>query len=315
MATAGIHHVTALASDPAENLDFYTRVLGLRLVKRSVNHDSPGVHHLYYADAVGSPGTTLTFFPYPGARSGRPGRGQATEVTFRIPASSVDFWTSRLRKEGVDGVSGPEERFGEPVVGFEDPDGLPLELVAVEDTDDGVEPWEDSPVPPDRAIRGFAGVGVTVAGTDPTHRVLDEVLGLERGESSNGRTRYRAAGSGGRGPGTRLDLIVEPNGRGGRSSAGTVHHVAWRAADEEEQDEIRRAAAEAGLGPTEPIDRFWFRSVYFREPGGVLFEVATDDPGFTRDESREELGSGLCLPPWLEDRREELEAELPPLDV
>lgn len=310
MQTTGIHHVTALASDPARNLDFYTRVLGLRLVKRSVNQDSSGVHHLFYGDAVGSPGTVLTFFPYPGARGGRSGRGQATEVTFRIPEDGVDFWTSRLRKEGVAGVSGPEERMGEQVIRFEDPDGLPLELAAGE-VEGGVEPWEEAPVPPDRAIRGFAGVGLTVTSADPTHRVLTEVLGLERGEAADGRTRYRAAGSG---AGGRLDLVERPAAPRGRSSAGTVHHVAWRAADDEEQRKIRRDALELGLSPTDPIDRFWFTSVYFREPGGVLFEVATDGPGYTRDEPLEELGSELCLPPWLEDRREELEAELPPLE-
>lgn len=311
MKTAGIHHVTALAGDPRANLDFYRRVLGLRLVKWSVNHDSPGVHHFYYADAAGTPGTVLTFFPYPDARRGRPGRGQATEVTFRVPGGSLNFWTSRLRKEGAAAVTGPEERFGQDVVRFEDPDGLPLELAAG-GAEDGVDPWEDAPVPPEHAIRGFAGVGLTVEEAAPTERVLTGVLGLERTGESGARIRYRAAGGGG--PGTRLDLLPAPESPPGRTSAGTVHHVAWRAADEEEQERAREAAAEMGLSPTSPVDRYYFTSIYFREPGGVLFEVATDGPGFTRDESREELGSGLRLPPWLEGRREEIERDLPPVD-
>lgn len=310
MTTEGIHHVTALAGDPVRNLDFYRRVLGLRLVKRSVNHDSPTVHHFYYADAGAAPGTVLTFFPYPGAKPGRPGRGQASEVTFRVPEGSLDFWTSRLRKEGVDSISGPGERLGEEVVRFADPDGLPLELAAG-DPDPAVEPWGEAPVPPEHAIRGFAGVGLTVAAPGPTARVLDEVLGLERAAESGARTRYRAAGEG---AGTRLDLIVAPDAPAARTSAGTVHHVAWRAEDEEHQESLRRAAAKVGLDPTPPIDRFYFRSVYVREPGGVLFEIATDGPGFTRDEAPGELGSGLRLPPWLEERREELERELPPLE-
>lgn len=310
METAGIHHVTALASDPGPSLDFYTRVLGLRLVKRTVNHDSPTVPHLYYADADASPGTVLTFFSRPGAREGTAGRGQATEVTFRVPEGTLEFWTSRLRREGARSVAGPEQRFGERVVRFRDPDGLPLGVAAGE-VDEGVEPWEEAPLPPERAIRGLAGVGLTVGAPGPTARVLTEVLGLERASESGERTRYRAAGGG---AGSRLDLIAAPEESAGRSGAGTVHHAAWRAADEEHQERLRRAAAEAGLGPTRPIDRYYFRSVYFREPGGVLFEIATEGPGFTRDEPPGELGSALRLPPWLEDRREELEGELPPLD-
>ncbi|RYJ15415.1 ring-cleaving dioxygenase [Halogeometricum borinquense] len=305
MNTTGIHHVTAIADDPNENVRFYTDVLGLRLVKRTVNFDDPHTYHLYYGDETGSPGTALTFFPFGEGRSGRPGRGQAVATSFAVPEGSLDYWRERFADHDVT-VGEVEDRFGAEVLPFEDDDGQPLELIEGK-TD--IEPWVGGPVPEAAAIRGFFGVTLQSKAPDATGRVL-ELLGFERGDEADDRVRYVAHGD----RATVVDLLKREPPRG-RPGTGTVHHVAFRAPDTETQMEWREKLTAAGQYVTQQKDRQYFESIYFREPGGVLFEIATDGPGFTADESVESLGSELKLPSWLADDREEIAAHLPPLDA
>jgi len=304
---AGIHHVTAMASDPQANVDFYTGVLGLRLVKKTVNFDDPGTYHLYYGDEVGHPGTIMTFFPWPMARRGVQGAGQATVTSFAVPEGSLGFWTERLARLGVT-FDGVKTRFDEEVLTLLDPDGLRLELVA---RADGRPGWADGPVPAEHAVRGFDGVTLTEWNLDVTQNVLAGTLGFRRVGEEGDRVRFEAAS----GEGSRVDVLASPSAARGRVSAGTVHHVAFRAADEADQLAWRHAVDESGLYVTPVLDRQYFRSIYFREPGGVLFEIATDPPGFTWDEPVESLGSGLKLPPWLEESRSRIEAALPPVET
>ncbi|WP_439025972.1 ring-cleaving dioxygenase [Haloarchaeobius sp. DT45] len=313
MQTDGIHHVTAVASDPQRNVDFYTGVLGLRLVKRTVNFDDTSTYHLYYGDEVGTPGTILTFFPFDGGQGGQPGTGQATATAFAIPEDAVDYWLDRFDDLGVD-HDDPHSRFDETVVPFRDHDGQPMELVATDaDAETGIEPWTDGPVPAEYAICGFYGVTLHSMDPDVTGSVL-ETLGYERVEETDDRVRYTVGGDDA--DGARASVVDIFRGVGGRGvpGAGTVHHVAFRVPDDEAQEELATDLDEIGLHVTDQKDRNYFRSVYFREPGGVLFEVATDVPGFTVDEPVETLGTDLKLPPWLEDDRERLEASLPSLD-
>ncbi|MEZ5330679.1 MAG: ring-cleaving dioxygenase [Thermoanaerobaculia bacterium] len=306
----GIHHVTALASDPVANVDFYTRVLGLRLVKRTVNFDDPGTHHLYFGDEEGRPGTILTFFPWPLARRGSRGAGQATTTAFAVPAGSLSWWHTRLTGAGLP-VEDPGERFGEPVLGLLDPDGLRLELVEREWAGDAAA-WSASPVPTDRAVRGFDSIELTVRDAGPSLELLTDGMGYRELERAGSRIRLGA----GDGPvGGRVDLVAAPDTGFGHIAAGTVHHVAWRAADDGAQREWRERLSGRGLHVTPVLDRCYFHSIYFREPGGVLFEIATDPPGFTIDESVEELGSALRLPPWLEADRARIEEVLPSLGL
>ncbi|WP_135806657.1 ring-cleaving dioxygenase [Halorussus marinus] len=302
----GIHHVTAIASDPRANAQFYTEVLGLRLVKRTVNFDDTSTYHLYYGDETGTPGTVLTFFPFGGGRRGRPGRGQATATAFVVPEGSLDYWADRLDAEGLD-VGAPTERFGEAVLPFADPDGQPLELVAGESD---VAPWSGGPIPDEHAIRGFHGVTLHSADPEVTGSVL-EAMGYESDGEDGDRRRYRTAGE----RATVVDLRTDDRGPRGEPGVGTVHHVAFRTPDEESQSAWRDRLSEIGLSVTSQKDRRYFRSIYVREPGGVLFEIATDGPGFTRDESVAELGSDLKLPEWLEADRERIEAGLADLDA
>jgi glyoxalase family protein len=306
----GIHHVTAIASNPQRNLDFYTRVLGLRPVKITVNFDSPGTYHFYFGDAQGSPGTIMTFFPWPTARRGRPGNGQVGVTAFSIPEGSVNYWRERLKQHGVN-TSLPVRHFDEEALVLADPDGLRLELVP---QPDGPEtgPWEVGTVPGDYAIRGFHSVALWESEPKQTANVLTEVLGFEQIAESTNRCRFKTRG---RGPGTIVDIIHRPDGSSGRGGAGTVQHVAWRSPNDAEQLEWRLKIRETGTQITEVKDRYYFRSVYFREPGGVLFEIATDQPGFTRDETIETLGSSLRLPSWLESQREQLERTLPNIQI
>jgi glyoxalase family protein len=309
MQTHGLHHVTAVAGDPQTNLQFYTETLGLRLVKRTVNFDDITTYHLYYGNRTGEPGTALTFFPFEGARPGRPGRGQAIATAFAVPPGSLDYWEDRLAASAA-AVEERTERFGAGVLPFADPDGQPLELV---EADSPIAPWSDGPVPAERAIRGFFGVTLHSAEPDATANVL-ELLGFQRegsvDEPDGERVRYVAGGD----RATVVDLLRRepPQGRPG---VGTVHHVAFRAADAEEQMAWRERLSDAGQFVTPQKDRQYFESIYFREPGGILFEIATDGPGFTVDESVESLGSELKLPAWLEDDREGIEGALPPLDA
>ena len=312
MRIPGIHHISAICGDPQRNVDFYVGWLGLHLVKKTVNFDDPGTYHLYYGDGSGSPGTLMTFFawmppPMVTAR-GRQGTGQVTAVAFSIPVSSLGFWIDRLAAAALD-FDGPEERFGETVISLRDPDGLPLELVAREATSEHT-PWTEGPVPIEHAIRGFAGATLELNGYERTASLLTRTMGLVGGVEERGRFRFEVGGAG---HAASVDLHCRPEGERGRMGIGAVHHIAWRTHAAGEQLEWRARLAEAGLDVTPVLDRNYFTSIYFREPGGVLFEIATDGPGFTIDEAASELGTGLRLPPWLEPRRAALEARLPEL--
>lgn len=307
--TSGIHHVTAISGEPQGNVHFYVGLLGLRLVKRTVNFDDPGTYHLYYGDGAGSPGSIMTFFPWGDAPKGRIGAGQLTVTSFSFPASSLGYWTERLVESGIR-FEKPEDRFGETVLRFPDPDGLRLELVA--SSDDRREGWSEGPLPPEHAVRGFHHVTLLSRAPGSTMRLMTETLGFRQTGETEGRTRFEA-GDGG--PGNTVDVANGSEFPRGTMGVGTVHHVAFRVPDEQAQLELREKVAALGYDVTPVLDRNYFRSIYFREPGGVLFEIATDPPGFTADEHPERLGESLKLPPWLEPRREQLEAVLPPLSV
>ncbi|HLX07374.1 MAG TPA: ring-cleaving dioxygenase [Thermoanaerobaculia bacterium] len=310
----GLHHVTALAGDPQANLDFYTGVLGLRLVKRTVNYDDPATYHLYYGDELGRPGTLLTFFAWPHARRGQLGAGQATVTSFSVPAGSLGFWSERLRRAGVDHDQ-PRRRGAdeggeddEEVLRLLDPDGLELELVDHAGPAAGM-PWAGGPVPVDRAIRGLLAVTLLERDAERTAEMLTGTLGCRLADQTGSRFRFAVGASGA----TRLDLVAQPAAARGRISAGTVHHVALRVAGDREQQAWHRDLIAGGHHVSPVMDRRYFHSIYFREPGGVLLEIATDAPGMTVDESAGRLGSGLELPPWLEPSRSRIEAGLPPL--
>lgn len=304
----GIHHVTCIAGDPRENLDFYVGVLGLHLVKKSVNQDAPDTYHLFYADGVGTPGTDLTFFPWPDMEPVRPGVGLAMEVVFAAPPGSLQYWHDRLRAHGVTPAA-METRFGEAVLPFRDPHGLALALVETERQRPFV-PWERSAVPVERQLRGLDAVRLWERDRDGTAAFLTAVLGFTRVAEERGWVRF---GLGDCDAGALVEVHEAPEARRGRWGTGGVHHVAWRVRDVDAQLALRARIEQAGRRPTPPIDRFWFTSVYFFEPGGVLFELATDGPGFERDEALDHLGEQLILPPWLEGRRELIERALPPL--
>lgn len=306
----GIHHVTAIAGDPQENVDFYVDILGLRLVKRTVNQDDPGTYHLFYADAVGSPGTDLTFFAWPQAVHGREGTGQATSVALAIPQTAVSYWTTRLGDHRIP-FEGPSHRFDEDVIALSDFHGQALELVAAPDIEARPwRPWTEGPVAPEHAIRGIHSVTLTESAEDSTAAFITGQLGFRLTVETGERKRF-AVGDGG--SGAWLDLIVTPDGRPGRVAVGTIHHVAWRTPTDDEQQTWWQQISDLGVPISEIIDRFWFHSIYFREPGGVLFEIATDGPGFLADESAEDLGARLVLPPWLEPTRAQIERALPPI--
>jgi glyoxalase family protein len=307
----GIHHVTAIAGDAQQNLDFYSGLLGLRLVKRTVNFDDPGTYHLYYGDEAGQPGTIMTFFPWRGAPQGSLGVGQTSATAFSVAEGSLGFWHERLREAGVLVEDGPKQRFGEEVLSLIDPDGLRLELVAHDGVAD-LPPWQDGPVPSEHAIRSFHGVTLFEGSLDATASVLTSSFGFEERDSAGARHRFEAPAGG---PASRVDVVVQPEMGYGRIAVGSVHHVAFRIAGDDEQLRWRDEALSRGLQVTDVRDRNYFHPVYFREPGGVLFEVATDPPGFAVDEEPEELGSTLKLPEWLEPRRQELERSLPPLTL
>ena len=308
----GIHHVTAIAGKPARNLDFYTRTLGLRFVKKTVNFDDPGTYHFYYGDEAGGPGTILTFFPWEHASPGRGGLGLAQTTAFRVPAASIGYWTHRLVAKGVKHEA-LIKRFGEPVLSFTDPDGMGLALVGAPGAA-GEAAWSNGEIPAEHAIRGFHGVTLMLDSATPTGAILTDVLGFKEtgreGGPGGALVRYRAND----GVGGAVDIREAKGFLAGRMGRGSVHHVAFRAADDAEQAEMARKLMKShGMHPTEQKDRQYFRSVYFREPGGVLFEIATDEPGFTIDEPLADLGRSLKLPRFLEPRRTELEAVLPSL--
>lgn len=300
----GIHHVTAITGDAQGNIDFYCGVLGLRLVKLAVNFDDPSSYHLYYGDELGRPGTAMTFFAWGDARRGTIGPPQATVTAFAVARDAVGYWQVRLHEHGI-ATRAAVERFGEPVLAFDDPDGLHLELIGV-DTPRGV-PWARGPVPVEHAIHGFHSVTLSEAQHEATGALMTEVMGCCAVASEGNRYRYRA----GDGIGAFVDVVEHPEPGHGAMGTGVVHHVAFRARDAAHQSVLYTMVAARAGRISEVMDRVYFQSIYFREPGGVLFEIATDGPGFTADETVEQLGSALKLPPWYEARRGAIEAGLP----
>lgn len=309
MSQQGIHHVTAIAGPASRNVGFYTRTLGLRLVKRTVNFDDPGTWHLYYGDEAGSPGTILTFFPWEHVAPGRLGVGETQETVFRVPEGSIGYWTHRFIEKGV-AFDPIEKRFGETVLSFRDPDGMCLALVAIPGAER--EPaWSAGDIAPDHAIRGFHSVSLLLEEAAPTGAVLTDVLGFSQGATEGSTTRFEV-------PGAKLGGIVDIRAVGGflkpRPGGGSVHHVAFRAADDAEEAAMAaRLRENHRIQTTEQKDRNYFRSIYFREPGHVLFEIATDQPGFAVDEAPATLGAALKLPDFLESNRSRIESVLPSL--
>jgi glyoxalase family protein len=319
LTPSGIHHVTAIASDPQRTLDFYAGVLGLRLVKRTVNFDDPTTYHFYFGDEAGSPGTILTFFPWPGARRGRQGAGQAAVVSLAITPGSVGYWLDRLVRQHIDFEQPVTRLEGERVIAFKDPDGLLLELVAHPDTVARPPGYGGGPVDAEHAVRGIYGVTLWLEAHQRTAELLTTHLGFELVREQGSIYRYAVRGAEPGMYGALLDLRVVPGLWEGGAGAGTIHHIAFRAVSEPAQLQLRATLAAEGMELTPQLDRDYFRSIYFREPGGVLFEIATDAPGFATDEPADRLGRTLRLPAWLEPRRFEIEALLPnihlPIDL
>jgi len=306
MKTAGLHHITAVTKDPQTNIDFYQQVLGQRLVKTTVNFDDPGTYHLYYGDYTGIPGTAMTFFGWLNSVQGKVGTGETQAVAYTIPQQSVSYWNARLKQLGFS-PERVETRFGQDVIPFIDPEGMRLELAAEENLPT-IQPWQGSPVPEEHELRGFYGVSLWLEEIESTTRILTEILGYQQAGQEGNRYRFTVPGDA---PGKVVDLVHKPNTGRGTFGASSVHHIAFRASSDEHQQEIQQQVRKMGIHATQVIERHYFRSVYFRTPGGVLFEIATDQPGFTIDESAETLGQKLVLPPWHESRREEIEAYLP----
>jgi glyoxalase family protein len=305
----GIHHVTSITSDVQKCVDFYVSVLGLRFIKKSINQDMPDTYHIYFGDLLGSPGTAMTFFGWPTWPKRRAGSGQVTTVSFSVPPDSLDFWNARLRKLGVEVTAA--SRFGTDAVVLTDPDGIELELIAQSTSQPWVH-WPDSSVDAGNAIRGFHSVTMTVAQATATSDLLVKTMGFRKTGQEGRRLRFE---TGVGGPHSILDVVESPEGSEGEESIGTVHHVAWRTSDAAHQAEWREVLIKAGRNVTPVIERYYFKSIYYREPGGVLFEIATDGPGFTVDETVESLGSSLSLPPWFQVRRDTLDETLPPIVV
>ena len=312
---SGIHHITAICSDPQKNIDFYTKLLGLRLVKLTVNFDDPSTYHLYYGDEIGHPGTILTFFPWSNAPKGYRGTGQAVTTSFLVPQNSIEYWRKRLKNNDVC-FEEPTKRFeDEKVIRLYDPDGLELELVAHSSADKNDERfWKEGPISYENGIRGFYSVSLSEEGYERTSEILCE-LGYKMIANEGNRFRYQLENAQGVAGSKILDVLCLPYTPNGIIGIGTVHHIAFRTPSDEKQKSIRDNIIKIGLNPTPVLDRTYFHSVYFREPGGVLFEVATDPPGFTVDQKIQDLGKRLMLPRWLEPVREKLERVLPKIDL
>ena len=309
-SVSGLHHVTAISGPAQENLDFYAGVLGMRLVKKSVNQDDPGTYHLFYADAEGHPGTDLTFFPWEQMAPGRPGWGLATEVSLAVPPGSLAFWQGRLERYGAS-LGPAETRFGQEALTLTDPHGLGVALVESGDSlGRPFTPWEASPVEVRHQIRGLESARILERDLATTTLFLSGAMDFRHLGTERGWHRY---GIGDGKSGAYVDLREDPTADRGAWGRGGIHHLAWRVEDANHQLEVRRRVVEGGARPTPVIDRFWFKSVYLSEPGGVLFELATDGPGFAVDEEKESLGQKLVLPPWLEGERTAIEGGLPKL--
>lgn len=304
----GLHHITAIAGDAQRNYDFYTKVLGMRLVKKTVNFDDPGTYHFYFGDEIGSPGTILTFFPWPRVKQGQNGAGMATDIGYAVPVDSLEFWEARLDQYQIP-HSGQEERFGEKTLRFADPDGLVLSLIAVQE-DGSRKGWQTPEISPEHAIRGFHTVTLTLRNNQATASILTELFEYRLVGKEGNISRYQTDAVG---QAAFVDLLEWPDAPRGINAGGTNHHVAFRVKDEQALMDIRQKVVARGLHITEKIDRDYFYSLYFREPGGVLFEIATDNPGFAVDESVENLGTSLRLPSRYEEIRERIEEALPEL--
>ena len=306
----GIHHVTAIAGDPVKNLNFYTPDLGLRFVKKTVNFDDPSTYHFYYGDETGSPGTILTFFPWTNAPAGRRGVGETRQTAFRVPLRSIGYWTERFIERGISHQT-LEMRFGQSVLPFTDRDGMALALVGIADAEN--EPgWSNEDIPSEHAIRGLQGVTLLLESSQKTAAILTDVFGFREVAREGSVTRFAAAGDV---KGSVVDIYEAAGAQRGHQGRGSVHHIAFRAADDAQQAQMTEKLIRShGRHPTEQKDRKYFRSIYFREPGGVLFEIATDIPGFAVDEPIEALGRDLELPDFLEPRRKEIEGLLPVLE-
>lgn len=306
----GIHHITAIASDPQRNLDFYHKVLGQRLIKRTVNFDDPSTYHFYFGDKSGTPGTILTFFPWRGMGRGVRGNGEVGATAYSIRPASVDYWRNRLTTHGVT-VTDEVPRFGNDVLSFTDPDGMVIELV-VNEEQSTLDPWDDGPIPTDHELRGFHSATLWVAAAQATGQLLTEQLGYQLVGQEGNRIRYKGASAD---IGLYIDLLEQPGLGQGRMGAGSVHHIAFRTVDDSEQAEYKSLLHKANLGVSPVMDRQYFHSIYFRSPGGVLFEIATDAPGFLYDEPVDELGTHLKLPNWLEPRRQKIEGSVVPVTL
>ena len=305
----GIHHITAIAGNAQKNIDFYCGILGLRLVKKTVNFDAPDVYHFYYGDEEGLPGSILTFFPFDGTMAGRHGKGMLNTTTFSVPAGSEGYWLDRLKKFGIS-YKEPQERFGsETAVYFEDGDGLGLELVfTAADTRPG---FTYGNIPLQHSIRGFYSAEIWEEGYERTAGLLTEQLDHKLIAEKGNRFRFAATDS----PGNYIDILCTPDSLRGLSGGGTVHHIAFATPDADSQEQVRRKIAQRMLNPTPVLDRNYFTSIYFREPGGVLFEVATNGPGFAADEDKAHLGEHLKLPAQYEGYRVQLEKSLPAITL
>ncbi|MEK4075690.1 ring-cleaving dioxygenase [Paenibacillus sp. FSL M7-0656] len=304
--TAGIHHITAFAGDPQANVDFYAGVLGLRLVKKTINFDAPDVYHLYFGDEHGSPGTIITFFPSAGSPRGKIGGGQVGITSYVIPPGSIGFWQNRLEQYNIEVTK--TSRFNEDLLQFEDGEGLRLELVEREEG--AISTWAHEGIPTDKAIKGFGGAVLFSVNPQRTMDALEKILGFVRVSENEEYARFRSSGDIGNVvdvPVTRMAL--------GMGGAGTVHHIAWRAKDDEEHAQWSEAVRDYGYQPTPVRDRQYFNAIYFREAGGILFEIATDPPGFAKDEPADSLGQKLMLPEWFEKYRPQIEDNLQPIEV
>lgn len=297
-----------MASDPQTNYDFYTQILGMRFIKKTVNFDAPDVYHLYYADETGTPGTVLTFFPFPDAKRGKRGTGEITTVSFSVPSNSLNYWVNRLAAQAVN-FDGPSRKFGYDYISLLDPDGMKIEIIA-DPVADNIMGWNNGEIPADHSIRKFFGVNFYLRSSLKTEELLTNVMGAELVGSERNIKRYKFGREASE---SFVDIQEDTETPRGISGAGTVHHIAWRTANDEEQNNWRTKVIKFGLYPTEMIDRNYFHSIYFREPGGILYEIATDVPGFMVDETFESLGTELKLPPWHEPKRKLIEQVLIPL--